>query len=344
VKLIILAGGSGTRLFPLSREDNPKQFLNIGLPESLLVSTIRRFLPIVREEDIVIVTNERHHSAVITELDRAHFSKIHILKEPCKKNTLPAICFGIAFLRESLACPDDEIIFISPADHIIEPQDKFIEAVNEAVTAASEGYLVTFGVKPTRADSGFGYIKYGRKLAFGFEVEHFVEKPESSRAQGFIREGKYYWNSGMFVFNIRVFEDELKKANPVIHSYFRSHDVSGIPVDYQMLPDVSIDKGVIEKTDKLISIPLVAQWIDIGTWASVYDFLEKDKNGNAVIGECISKDSSGSLFVSSSRPIVSIGLKDLIVVETENVVFVSQRNQIHKIKEMVEKYNESRSP
>lgn len=340
MKLIILAGGSGTRLFPLSQEETPKQFLKLGIPDSLLLATIKRFSRFVSENEIIIVTNEKHARLVKGELAKGGFSKINVLLEPCRRNTLPAICYGIKYIREKLGCLDDEVVFVTPSDHIIPADQGFEHMVATGIHAAGHNHFVTFGIKPKRPETGFGYIHVGEQKDFGYQVIEFIEKPSLERANKFIRSGEYFWNSGMFVFTVGLFENQLAKYKIEVADFFREHSMDLIIKNFQTLANESIDKGIVEKISGVITLPFETDWHDIGTWGSVFDFLQKDPQDNAVIGDCTLYESNHSLFVSSGRPIVALGVDNLIIIETEHTVFVARRDQIDKIREIAKTMQE----
>ncbi len=332
VYTLILAGGKGTRLWPLSREDYPKQFYNI-FNRSLFQKTVERALIFSKPEEILIVTNKRYKFRVFDDLEEmeASIPKENILMEPVAKNTLPAIYFGIKKVIEDDGL--DDSIAVLPSDHFVEPDDDYKKAFEEAMKI-SERYLVTFGIKPKRPHTGYGYIKPGKKIEFSsgraFEVEKFVEKPDWDKAKEYVDSG-YLWNSGMFMFNIRLFMKECELHQPSLVNLFE------LPVAeaYSKLPEISIDYGIMEKTDKAAVVKLNSFWSDVGSFDSLYEIFEKDGAGNAIRGECIALHSRNNL-VYGGRLTAIIGVEDLVVVDTKDAVLVCRRKDSQKVREVVE--------
>ena len=336
MKIVILAGGGGTRLFPLSRRDYPKQFLSIDSDMSLLTLTMDRFLSIVDPEDIVIVTNDKYYFFVKEELEKIKAEKGHIVTEPYPRNTAPAIALTISYLKDKLKCSDDEVIMAVPADHIIEPKNKFEEAVKICLKASEEGKIVTLGVKPDKPDTGYGYIRCGKKNKYGYEAEKFIEKPNIENATKFFEEGNYLWNAGLYSFTIGTFMSELEKYEPDLFEYFNDRTYEKARSEFKGIKKISIDYAISERSDKIIAVPLEVDWNDVGSWDSLYDYMDKDNNGNVLIGDCESIDCKNSFVLSTDRLITGIGLDNTIVVETDDVILVSKRGETQKVKEIVE--------
>ncbi|MDP3048819.1 MAG: mannose-1-phosphate guanylyltransferase/mannose-6-phosphate isomerase [Thermodesulfovibrionales bacterium] len=365
MKALILAGGSGTRLWPLSRKNFPKQFLKLNGDKSLLQQTAERLLQAVKPEDIIVITNNDYRFHVQSDLNSlpiTHHSSLitHIILEPSSRNTAPAIALGIKYCMEKLGCNADEVIFISPSDHIIRPLDKFIGYLKQSEEIAREGHIVTFGIKPDRPETGYGYIKAGKGIGEGkeegdcprftdavvesglspnqkmnfFKVERFAEKPDIETAKRYLDEGNYYWNSGMFAFSIGAMIEEFKRHAPEIS------EISGLNFDemlshFKHMPDISIDYAVMEKSDKVVMLPLDLYWNDIGSWDSLYDVLDKDENGNAQKGDVLAFDTKSTLIIGNKRLISTIGLEDCLVIETDDAVLISKRGEAQKVKDIV---------
>lgn len=351
MKFIILAGGSGTRLWPASRKNFPKQFLKISLldkkEESFFQKTLRRLLSYGTE--IFIVTNEKHRFYVLNQTDEVlkelkNTGTVDIVLEPVQRNTAPAIALGIKYALEKKASPR-EIFFVCPSDHLIHPDEKFLSYIKQAEDTAKKGYIVTFGIKPLRAETGYGYIKANIQSGIKpfYEVESFVEKPDTETAKKYFEEGCYFWNSGIFVFRADVMIEELNKYSPELGKILKK-PYQKITKDFQNLPDISIDYAVMEKTDRAVLIPLDIFWSDIGSWESFYEILDKDEKGNAIMAEALNIDTEGSLIVGDKRLIATIGLKDIVVVETEDALLIARKGECQKVKEVVKILSEKAYP
>lgn len=334
MKVVILAGGGGTRLFPLSRQGYPKQFLKIGDDASLLAQTIRRFLPLVAETDLLIVTNQEYLHHVQAELKVCGVESAHIILEPVARNTAPAIALAVRYCIDKLGVSEDEVIVITPADHIIRPTEEFTKAVQLAANMAQKGKIVTFGIKPDKPKTGYGYIQAGEPWEAGFKVESFREKPDQETAERYVHDGNYYWNSGMFGFTVGCFQAEMAALAPEIAA-LAAEPWKVVTENFAAMPEISIDYALAEKSQKVITIPLTTYWNDIGSWDAIYDVLDKDENGNALEGDCLLVDSANSLVLGRSRLIAGIGLEDLLVVETDDVILVAKKGESQKVKDVV---------
>lgn len=351
---VILAGGSGSRLWPLSREIHPKQLMKIDYNYTLFQSAFMRLINCVDDKNILSVTNVKLESQVRTQLKEmqekfCRKSSYRVITEPEGKNTAPAIALAVKYvekLQKDRNSKEDPIIVVVPSDNLILNNDTYCETITEGIKLAQENYIVTFGVKPEKADVGLGYIKAknNRKIRAvapnGMKVEEFVEKPDLETATEFVDSDRYYYNSGMFVFKASVMMSELKKYQSDIYNIIKHAKISSqTPTvayqDFKEMPDISIDYAVMENSKKLAMIPLKTDWKDVGSWEAVYDISEKDDDGNYLMGNVLDLDSKDSLVYSTSKLITTIGLKNTVVVETEDAVLVCDRDRVNDVKKIV---------
>lgn len=338
MKIIILAGGGGTRLFPLSRACYPKQFLKIAGEKSLLQQTVERFLIIAKQEEIIIVTNKDYIFHVQEDLHEIGAEKINIITEPTGKNTAPAIALAISYCKDCLNCCEDEILFVSPADHLIKPAEKFAELLQQAEQVCRDkNDIITIGVKPTKPETGYGYIQAAGKVADTvFYVKSFKEKPDKVTAEKYLAEGNYYWNAGMFMFSIGRMEIELEQYVPEIAKISQQGYENCIN-NFTEMPDISIDYAVAEKSTHMSVMPMKEiYWNDIGSFDSIAEVLA-DKNGNGIYGDVITADCQNTTILGSDRLISGIGLKDLIVVDTPDSLLITEKGKSQEVKKVVEK-------
>ena len=338
MKVLILCGGSGTRLWPLSRKAFPKQFLKLGSEDSFLQHTVKRFSAEAGGHDIFFLTNEEQKFLIIDQLKELDFEyEDNLIFEPVARNTAPAIALGLKYLKDKSRIDENEVIFVTPSDHIIEPAEKCLEYLKDAEKVAKEGYIVTFGIIPDNPETGYGYIKKGEQLegCNAFKVDTFVEKPDVATAEKYVSSGDYLWNSGMFAFTFKTMKQAFEKHAKDIDEFF-NYDIKQFIRNFDNMPKISIDYAVMEKIDNAAVLPLNVKWWDIGSWDSVYEYLEKDKKGNVVSGNVIAKNTQNSMFIVKDRVVASIGIDDLLVVETDDAILISQKGEAQKVKDVVE--------
>ena len=333
MKIIILAGGSGTRLWPLSRTDKPKQFIKLkGMEKSFFQLTIENSLLMGRMDDIYIVTGRSYLEQIqeqIKEL-RKELPAGNILLEPEAKNTLPAIYYAVGEIRKK----GEDTCVVLASDHIIDEPKVLTDAVSGAIELAARG-LVCFGITPDTPETGYGYIKYGEKAPGGFEVAEFKEKPDYETACKYVKEG-YLWNSGMFMFHTLMFDEAVKKYNPEV---FKAFEAQSTEEKFQQSPSVSIDYGLTEKMDNVYCVPLTMGWNDLGNYQAFYDKYKskKDINGNIRFNDEIILDGNNNLIYSDGKKITAmISVSDLVVVEQDDALLICHKDQTHKIKDVTD--------
>ena len=345
---VIMAGGSGTRFWPLSREKMPKQLLKIGGEETLIQKTVSRILPIVRKENVLVVTNHSLVDEIIFQLS-SKFGiswEENLVLEPEAKNTAAAL--GLAALHlERL--DQESVMFVLAADHAIRKEKEFLAVLAKATDAALLGYLVTLGIQPARPETGYGYIKAGspcqEKGIQGINtVKAFVEKPDTETAKGYLREGGYYWNSGIFVWKTKTLLHEIEKHAPVLYaglmeireSIGTEKEAEVVKRVFKKLESISIDYAVMEKTDKAAVIPADIGWSDVGSWAALDDVSEHSASGNVVVGNVIDLESSNSIIYAEKRLVATIGLTDTVVVDTPDATLICRKDKTQDVKKIVE--------
>lgn len=339
---VIMAGGTGSRLWPLSRQLNPKQFLKLCGESTLLQQTLSR-LDGLHTSAPSIICNEDHRFMVAEQLRQLTVKNASILLEPVGRNTAPAIALAALNATRN---GQDPVMLVLAADHFIADQSAFQQAVKEAEELALQDKLVTFGIVPTQPETGYGYIQRGSALPEqGYQVARFVEKPDSATAQGYLDSGDYYWNSGMFMFKASVYLQALQEFRPDIldackHAFEAgSQDLDFVRVDaaaFADCPDDSIDYAVMEKTRDAAVIPLDAGWSDIGSWSALWEIGTKDEQGNVCKGDVLNIGSSNSLVYAESKLVATVGVDNLVVVETKDAVLVAHKDRVQDVKKVVE--------
>jgi len=336
---VIMAGGSGSRLWPLSRSLYPKQFLALSGHGTMLQQTLERLSGLTVERPVVICNEE--HRFIVAEQLREINKPGAIILEPVGRNTAPAIALAAKIIIDS----KDSLILILAADHIIKNEAAFVDAVEKAIPLAEAGKLVTFGIVPTEAHIGYGYIKRGVAVDDGYQVDTFVEKPSADTANEYLAGKEHYWNSGIFLMKASRYLEELNQFRPDIYTACKralentATDDDFIRIDkvaFEKCPDESIDYAVMEKTDDAVVVPLDAGWSDIGSWSALWDVSHKNAEGNAAIGDCIIHETTNSLIQGSERLIATLGVDNLVIVDTKDALLVASKDKVQEVKKIVE--------
>ncbi|MCD4829498.1 MAG: mannose-1-phosphate guanylyltransferase [Candidatus Cloacimonetes bacterium] len=334
---IIMAGGVGTRFWPLSRPDRPKQFLSILSERSMIQMTADRLRGLVNS--IYVVTSADQAHLVREQLPKLNAEQIII--EPFGRNTAPCIGLSVAWLH-ALGIPDDETLLVVPADHVIGKVELFHSLVRKAETAARDGYLVTFGIVPDYPATGYGYIESGELIDNDmFHMKQFKEKPDRNAAETFLAQGGFYWNSGMFLWSLGAIRHAFQTLMPDVHTLLdlildrwrqqgQNADIADI---YGNMPRVPIDIGVMERAAKRAVVPADIVWSDVGGWQALYDLADKDEHDNAGNAERLALDSSGC-YVHADKPVALVGVHDLVIVETDDALLICNRSDSERVKEI----------
>ena len=350
---VILSGGSGTRLWPLSRDLYPKQFLPLTGSLTMFQETVRRLGGLAAEPPVV-VCNEHHRFIVAEQLRQIGAGATAIELEPVGRNTAPAVAVAaLAALRAHPDAKTDPVLLVMPADHVLRDPKPFRQAVDLGFAAAADGKLVTFGIVPTKPETGYGYIRRGPGGGPVYTVAAFVEKPDRERAQGYVATGEYFWNSGMFMFGARRYLDELKRHAPeMLAACQAAFDGAAQDLDFTRLskdlfgrcPSDSIDYAVMEKTESAVMVTLDAGWSDVGSWSALHEACESDANGNVARGDVIAEDTHGSYLYSTERLVATVGVTDLVVIETKDAVMVAPKDKVQDVKNLVSRLKQLGRP
>ncbi|HBN90762.1 mannose-1-phosphate guanylyltransferase/mannose-6-phosphate isomerase [Rheinheimera aquimaris] len=338
---VIMAGGSGTRLWPLSRGNFPKQFLPLTGRHTMLQQTLLR-LSGLQHSTPLLICNEDHRFIAAEQIRQLGNGKADILLEPAGRNTAPAI--ALAALRAKQQGHAEAVLLVLAADHVINNTPAFQQAVEQALPLAQGGQLVTFGIVPSSAETGYGYIKRGEKSGNAYRVDSFIEKPDLSTAEFYLQSGEYYWNSGMFMFRADIYLQQLQKFRPDIYAACEAAmteqvaDLEFVRVNktaFEACPSDSIDYAVMEKTEHAVAVPLDAGWNDVGGFAALWQVSAKDSDGNVLCGDVLALDSENSYVRSDDKLVAAIGVKDLVVISTKDAVMVAHKDQAQQVKQIV---------
>lgn len=349
---VIMAGGVGSRLWPASREARPKQFLTFAGTHSLFQQSLLRLQGLPAVAAPIVVCNESHRFLVAEQLREIGIVAADIILEPAGRNTAPAVALAALCALERSAGADANLLVLA-ADHLIPDVAEFHAAIGAGLPHGESGALVTFGIVPTRAETGYGYIQRGAAAAAGFAVQRFVEKPDRSTAQGYVDSGDYYWNSGMFLFQPRSYLAELGKFEPLILQHCTAAwqqarsdlDFRRIPADaFMQAPAISIDYAVMERTDHAVVVPLDAGWTDLGAWSAVWEQGPFDEQNNAGHGDVLFQDSCNSFVQAESRLVALVGMDNAVVVETADAVLVANKARVQEVKDIVQRLNSQGRP
>jgi len=340
---VILSGGSGTRLWPLSRKQYPKQYLPLAGDNTMLQETILRLNGLDNLADPIIICNADHRFLVAEQCQQIGIKNPTILLEPVGRNTAPAIA---AAALQSLRGSEDSTLLVLSADHVIQDVDAFHKAIDIASQQAQSGKLTTFGIVPTDANTGYGYIKSSEKNNNGaYKVEEFVEKPDLKTAEVYLEQGSYLWNSGMFMFQAHAFIEELTTHSPNIVTSVNNavnnavQDLDFIRLEKQAFessPSDSIDYALMEKSDNVVVVPLDAQWNDIGAWPALYDIGTKDSQGNVIKGDVVTQGTTNTYINADHHMVAAIGVDNLIIIDTPDVTFIATQDKAQEVKSIVE--------
>ena len=345
ITAVIMAGGRGERFWPKSRNSCPKQFLSLTSDgETMIRKTVNRLRPMVEAEDIFIVTNAAYKDLVKEQLPEV--PEDNILAEPCARNTAPCIAFAAAVIGRKY---DDAVMLVLPSDHLIGYEDIYVSTLKKAVAVAEEGKnLVTIGITPTYPETGYGYINFGKEAGSAYEVERFVEKPDLPTAKKYLASGKYLWNSGMFVWKISSIMTDLKEFMPDIYEgALRIGEAFGtekftetLVKEFTAFTSESIDFGIMEKASNIYTIPGSFGWDDVGSWLAVERINETDDDKNYVDGDVITVDSKRTTICGGKRLVAAIGTRDIIIVDTDDVLLVCSKNNTQDVKKVIAQLKE----
>lgn len=347
---VILSGGSGTRLWPSSRSKHPKQFLRLTSEISLIQQTLLRLDALALAGPPLVIANHDHRFLVAEHLAAIDINPSKIILEPCARNTAPAIALAALSALDS----QDSVLLVLPADHLIKDVSAFHAAIELGLPYCEQGKLVTFGIVPTNAATGFGYIKSGNEVgAGGYELSQFIEKPNANKAQALLDEGGYSWNSGMFMFRASDYIAELTRYRPEIVDLCRSaldaseNDLGFLKVsanDFSKCPSDSIDYALMEKTNNGVVIPIDVGWSDIGSWSAIHGVQDQDESGNVIQGVVVESDVKNSLLISDKKLVAAIGVENTVLVETDDAILLASMDRVHDVGELVSQLQDQSAP
>lgn len=349
---VIMAGGAGSRLWPLSRELYPKQFLTVTGEQSMLQQTVAR-LSNIEHSSPVLICNEEHRFVAAEQMRLGDYEHGGIILEPVGRNTAPAIALAAIQALNNSAKGEEPILLVLAADHVIENVKAFEDSVIKALHFAQQGKLVTFGIVPTAPETGYGYIKSGKQNGEAFSVSEFVEKPDLTTAKKYLENGSYYWNSGMFLFKASRYLEELEQFSPEMLDICQkaiatpSTDMEFIRVDkaiFETCPDDSIDYAVMEKSKEVVVVPLDAGWNDVGSFSALWDVLEKDENKNVIKGDVLTVDSTNNYIYAENQLVATVGVDDLVIVQTKDAILVANKNKVQDVKKIVNQLKNTERP
>lgn len=341
--VLIMAGGSGTRLWPLSHNNKPKQFLDVlGIGKSLLRITFERASKLVPTKNIFIVAPKAYKELIIKELP---ISDKQLIQEPSAKNTAPCIYYSCSYIN---AINSNANLLIMPSDHLILNDQIFVESINQAFDFIKESNsIITFGIRPNKPETGYGYIEFEKGKEVFSKVKSFKEKPTSEVAQAYIDSGNYYWNSGIFMWKVPEFIKTFQKHSERISKCFNNinwgkADFESIKAAYRLCPNVSIDYEIMESADNIYTYKASFDWSDLGSWKSIFETQEKDRDNNVLIGNVVTKNVMNCLVHSSSKRnnYALLDLEDLIIVESEDTIMITKMNSDQRVKELKTKFQE----
>jgi mannose-1-phosphate guanylyltransferase len=345
---LILAGGKGERLWPLSQPERPKQFLTLTQNNrSLLQLTVQRITSLVSIQDIFIITGSRFVGLVKEQIPE--IPEAHIIQEPCGRNTAPAIALSLLSIQQAYGS-EDVTVMVFPSDHLIEPEDAFVATLTDAVTSASQGNIVTIGIKPTYPETGFGYLKAKPQGTEACPVERFVEKPDKETAQRYLEDGTYFWNAGMFVFPISLMKQELQRYVPEVYSQVeRLVDADGVnETTYGQVPSISIDYAVMEKSTVVKMVPARFSWDDVGSFLALTRHYQQDEAGNTVVGAkkqvvlSLSHNNIIDVQEASTKQIILIGVDDCTIIENQGTLLICANSHVPEIQQLLKQKGEKK--
>jgi len=333
---LILSGGKGVRFWPVSREQNPKQFLAMCSDSPIIEEAIRRVMPLVGVSRTYIAANAMHRKLIEACARRPlRMKRENVFFEPQSKNTLAPI----AYLSSMIGRKDPQaVIAVFPADHFVKDNARFRSLIRRGMEIARRGFIVTLGIPPDRPETGYGYIKAGPAGKGFCLIERFVEKPDIARARAFMRDKRYYWNAGIFIFRADVMLEEIRRYCPGVSALLQKHAAGRLDMKrlWQGMPAISVDYAVMEKSRKLALLPAHCGWSDVGSWHSLGELVKKNKDGNVFKGHCIDLESKNSLVWSAHKLVVTVGLEDTVVVDTDDALLVCARDRAQDIKKIVQ--------